>query len=202
MQKIQAVIFDWGGVLAEDPFPGLASYCAAALEVGEQEYCRAFNMFIDDFQIDRITEQQFWSKMTGKLKVAMPKAKSLWGDAIAAVYQSRQKVFSIAEGLKQARIKLAILSNTEKPCIEFLRRQLSDTFDTIVFSCLEGSAKPKSEIYELTLTRLGTQAGQTLFIDDRPENTEGAKRVGLHTILFEDVNQLKTALAGFDLNVV
>jgi HAD superfamily hydrolase (TIGR01509 family) len=83
-----------------------------------------------------------------------------------------------------------------------IRKQNYDAFDVSVFSCLEGVAKPERKIYELTLDRLATPAGQTLFIDDRQDFIDGAQRVGLQTILFKNVEQLKKNLAGFALNVV
>jgi hypothetical protein len=32
--RIEAVLFDWGRVLIENPAPGLMAYCAKALRVG------------------------------------------------------------------------------------------------------------------------------------------------------------------------
>jgi len=49
MTNIQAVIFDWGGVLIEDPAPGLVSYFAKVLGVGEDEYRQSYNLFMDVF---------------------------------------------------------------------------------------------------------------------------------------------------------
>jgi epoxide hydrolase-like predicted phosphatase len=202
MEKIRAVIFDWGGVLIEDPAPGLFKYCAKALGVGEEQYRIAFNICMDDFQTGRVTEQQFWQNMTNRLRVPMPKAGSLWGEAFAAVYTPRQELFTLAGRLQQAGCKTAILSNTEKPAVELIRKQKYDVFDVEVFSCLEGITKPDRKIYDLTLDRLRIPAGQTLFIDDRQDFIDGAKQAGLQTILFKNVNQLKKDLAGLSLNVV
>ena len=74
MEKINAVIFDWGGVLIEDPAPALFKYCANALGVGEEQYVIAFDICMNDFQTGTVTEQQFWMNMTKRLKVPMPKA--------------------------------------------------------------------------------------------------------------------------------
>jgi epoxide hydrolase-like predicted phosphatase len=222
MEKIRAIIFDWGGVLAEDPAPGLVRYCAKALGISEDQYKRAYNFCMDDFQTGRVTERQFWANMTSRLKarlgkacrpaspakrgersrVPMPKANSLWGDAFAAVYVPRHEMFSLAARLHKAGCKTAILSNTEKPVVEFFPRQTYDAFDVVVLSCLEGVSKPQRKIYEITLDRLGTSAGQTLFIDDRQDYIDGAKLVGIKTILFKDVVRLKKNLARFSLNVV
>jgi putative hydrolase of the HAD superfamily len=157
---------------------------------------------MDDFQTGRVTERQFWLNMTSRLNVPMPKDNCLWSNAFAAIYVPRMELFSLAGRLRKQGCKIALLSNTEKPAVEFFHRQNYDVFDVTVFSCLEGTKKPQREIYERTLARLRTPAGQTLFIDDRQDYIEGAKQVGLETILFKDVNQLKKDLAGFALNVV
>jgi epoxide hydrolase-like predicted phosphatase len=206
MGKIQAIIFDWGGVLIEDPAPALFKYCANALGVSEEHYLIAFNICLNDFQTGRVTEQQFWMNMTDHLnarlgeasrrsRVPMPKAKSLWSDAFAAAYVPRREIFALAARLRKAGCKIAILSNTEKPAVELIHKQKYDVFDVEVFSCLEGTAKPGRKIYEIALDRLGTPANQTLFIDDRQDFIDGAKQAGLQTILFKDVKQLKTDLA-------
>ncbi len=213
MEKIQAIIFDWGGVLAEDPAPGLVSYCANALGVSVKQYVTAFNIYLNDFQTGRVTEQQFWMNMTTHLnaclgeagrrsRVPMPKANSLWSDAFGAAYRPRQELFSLVRQLRKAGCKTALLSNTEKPAVEFFNRQNYNIFDVIVFSCLEGIKKPQKEIYELTLDRLGTSAEKTLFIDDRQDYIDGAKQAGLATILFKNVEQLEKDLVGFGFNVV
>jgi len=195
MEKIRAIIFDWGGVLIEDPAPRLYEYCAKALGVGEEQYRIVFDTCMNDFQTGRITEQQLWMNMTSRLNVPMPKANSLWSDAFAAAYRPRQKLFSLAGRLRRAGCKIALLSNTEKPAVELIRKQKYDVFDVEVFSCLEGTAKPERKIYEITLDRLGTPAGQTLFIDDRQDFIDGAQKVGLQTILFKNIEQLKKDLA-------
>ena len=64
-------------------------------------------------------------------------------------------MFSLAGNLRKAGCKTAILSNTEMPVVQIINKQIYDSFDVTVLSCLEGIAKPGREIYDLTLNRLG-----------------------------------------------
>jgi putative hydrolase of the HAD superfamily len=194
MEKIKAVIFDWGGVLIEDPVPGMVKYCAGILGVGEDKYKQAYRICMDDFQLGRVSERQFWMNMTNILRVPMPKARSLWGEAFAAAYVPRMDLFSLATRLRRRECKIAILSNTEPPSVNFFKKQKYDMFYATVFSCIEGLKKPQKEIYELALARLGTPAGRTLFVDNRREYIDGAQWAGLKTILFKGVNQFKKEL--------
>ncbi|MGA2678495.1 MAG: HAD family phosphatase [Sedimentisphaerales bacterium] len=202
MEKINAVIFDWGGVLIEDPAPALFKYCANVLGVDKEQYVIAFDICMNDFQAGAVTEQQFWMNMTKRLNVPMPKTNSLWSDAFAQAYKPRQEIFSLASRLRRAGCKTAILSNTEKPVAELINKLKYDAFDVTVLSCLEGTAKPGRKIYDLALARLNVPARQALFIDDKPENIDGAKQAGLQTILFKTIEKFKKDIAGFFPNVV
>ncbi|MHC4726767.1 MAG: hypothetical protein ACYS17_06005, partial [Planctomycetota bacterium] len=67
MEAIESVIFDWGGVLIEDPAPGLVKYCSEALAVSKEDYIKAYNKFGGDFQKGVISEEEFWERMCGEL---------------------------------------------------------------------------------------------------------------------------------------
>jgi epoxide hydrolase-like predicted phosphatase len=195
VELTESVIFDWGGVLIEDPAPGLVKYCSEALAVPREDYINAYDKFGADFQKGVISEEEFWERMCVGLRVSKPDVPSLWADAFKAVYVPRDDMFSLAAGLCEQGYKTAFLSNTEKPAMRYFFQLDYDMFDVVVFSCAEGMIKPEKKIYELTVERLGSEAGQTVFIDDKPEYINGAKQAGLKTILFENVDQVKDELA-------
>lgn len=195
MERIESVIFDWGGVLIDDPAPGLMQYCAQVLAVSKEDYIKAHSKFAADFQKDLISEDTFWERICSRLNVPKPKVNSLWADAFKAAYVPKEDMFSLAARLRKNGCKTALLSNTEAPAMQYFYQLQYDMFDVLVFSCAEGTRKPEKKIYELTIQRLGSQPGQSVFIDDKPEYINGAKEAGLNTILFENINPLKNALA-------
>ena len=194
MEVIEAVIFDWGGVLIEDPGPGLVKYCSEALGVSKEDYINEYGRFGGDFQNGVISEEEFWGGICGGLGVSKPEVPSLWADAFKAAYVPREEMFSLAAGLRNKGYKTAYLSNTEEPAMGYFHQLGYDMFDVLVFSCVEGTSKPERRIYELTIERLGVEAGQAVFIDDKPDYIDGAQRAGLNTILFESVSQVKNEL--------
>jgi epoxide hydrolase-like predicted phosphatase len=196
---IESVIFDWGGVLIDDPWPKRTAYCAQALRVTQNDLSEAMMLFIRDFERGFFTERVFWEKVCGILKVPVPTRRSLWADGFEAAYAPRQDVFSLAARLHQQGCKTALLSNTEMPSGEYFRRQGHDMFDVLVFSCNEGISKPERRIYEITVERLGSPPDRSVFIDDNPAYIAGAEQLGLHTILFESIAQLKNELARLGL---
>ncbi|UCG49428.1 MAG: HAD family phosphatase [Phycisphaerales bacterium] len=195
METIESVIFDWGGVLIDDPAPGLVQYCAEALGVSREDYTGAHDKFAEGFQKGLVSERGFWAEVCGDLGVPEPRVRSLWGEAFRWAYAPREAVFSMASALQREGYKTALLSNTEVPAMEYFLELGYDMFDAAVFSCAEGTRKPERRIYELTLERLGSKPGRAVFVDDRADYIEGARQAGLKTILFEDIKRVKEKLA-------
>ena len=91
--------------------------------------------------------------------------------------------------LKAAGYNLYVLSNMSREFIDFLRKlPVYEYFDGEVVSCEVNTIKPEPEIYKLLLSKYGLDASQTLFIDDRPANLEGARPFGFSTFLFDSYN--------------
>ena len=193
MEKIESVIFDWGGVLIDDPRPGLLRYCSEAFGVPLEDYTPVHDSFLDEFGKGKISEERFLQQISCKLGKSMPPVR--WYEAFRSAYVPKQEMFSLASSLHDKGYKTALLSNTELPAVEFFHEQDYDMFDVLVFSCVEGLEKPDRRIYEITLERLGSKAWQAVFIDDRQDYIRGARDVGLNTILFKSVDQVKDELA-------
>jgi epoxide hydrolase-like predicted phosphatase len=195
MEAIESVIFDWGGVLINDPRPELLRYCADAFSVARECYTPVHDSFLDEFQKNSVSEDRFWQKVCRKLGKPTPEVPSLWSGAFRSAYVPRTDVFSLVSSLRDKGYRTALLSNTELPAVEFLHELSYDMFDVLVFSCTEGIMKPVRRIYEITLERLGSKARRSIFIDDRQDYVQGAKEAGLNTILFKSIDQVKNELA-------
>jgi len=170
-------------------------YCAKALNVTEAQYVAAHEKFAESFQRGIVSEDAFWTGVCTDLGRPKPRVRSLWGDAFRAVYEPRVEMFDLAQRLRDKGYKTAVLSNTERPAMEYLRTLGYKMFDVTVFSCAEGTRKPERAIYERTVERLGCRLAHVVFIDDKVEYINGAKEVGLNTILFEGIEQLERELA-------
>jgi len=194
MEAIESVIFDWGGVLIDNPRAGLLRYCAHAFGVSQDDYTPVHDSFLDEFHTGAISEQMFWCRISAELGKPAPEIRSLWYEAFRAAYVPRSEVFSLACSLSEKSYRTALLSNTEFPAVRFLHEQNYRMFDVFVFSCEEGIAKPDRKIYEITLERLGSEAQRTVFTDDKPDFIQGAREAGLNSILFESTDQFKSEL--------
>ena len=85
--------------------------------------------------------------------------------------------------------------------MQYFHQQRYDMFDVLVFSCAEGVKKPDRKIYELTLEKLGSLPEQSVFIDDNPEYINGAKKAGINTVLFQNIDQVKNELARLSIKI-
>lgn len=198
---IQAVIFDWGGVLIDSPTPGIVTYWANFFQVAEEEFNRVSQKYIQNFQKGEISEDKFWDRVCSDLDIPKPHVHSLWENAFSAVYHEQKKVFDLAFSLKKNGYKIGFLSNTETPAMNFFYNQHYSMFDALVFSCTEGVRKPERRIYKITLRRLDVKAPEAILVDDRRENIFGAKTIGMNAILFKDYNQLEKTLTVLSVKV-
>ena len=85
------------------------------------------------------------------------------------------------------KYRLFLLSNTDAIHIETFEQKNGATFYSDFYNCFEkvhfsfeiGMLKPNSEIYNYALNEHDLQAKCTLFIDDKKENTDAARSLGL-----------------------
>ena len=71
---------------------------------------------------------------------------------------------------------------------------LRDCFEAFFSSCYLGVRKPDRGIYSLALKITQRDPGECVLIDDRGLNLECAREMGMHTIQFKDVAQLRVEL--------
>lgn len=77
--------------------------------------------------------------------------------------------------------------------------RLAAAFEDVVVSGIERLLKPDPEIYRLLLARNGLNAPDCLFIDDSQANVEGARRVGMAALHFNDADTLQRDMIAIGL---
>jgi len=198
---IKSIIFDVGGVLMTDvPLKKIAQDLSARFSMPEDELHSYLypNEHWTHLTLGEISEDEYWDYFlkTSKVKVDRKELKD----------RVRRELRPIGENVKivpllKSQYKLAILSNHSKEWSEFMRKEFDffDSFDQIIFSCDVGLRKPDSRIYKLALTKLNSEPEECVFIDDKKRNTDGAEKVGMKTILLENVSKLREELFGLGL---
>ena len=106
--------------------------------------------------------------------------------------------------MKKEGLQVYILSNygdwtyrrTKDNALDFL-----PLTDGAIFSYTVKQIKPDLEIYETLLNQYRLKPDECVFIDDRMENIEGAKKAGIHGICFETIGQVKEDLKKYNIYV-
>jgi putative hydrolase of the HAD superfamily len=204
-QGIEALIFDFGGVLSKTLFETHSlTEAALGLPKGSLTWRGPFADLGDEpdhlwqsMQRDEISERQYWhirSKEVGDL------LGENWTDMQTLVQRSRgaepnlvirPEAILAVEKAKRLGLRLAVLSNELDLFYGAqLRRRLKllESFELIVDATYTGVLKPLPDAYLACLSALNLVPEQCVFIDDQKRNIEGARQVGLQCVEF-DVRQ-------------
>jgi putative hydrolase of the HAD superfamily len=198
---VKAIIFDWGGVLIDSPAQEMLALFAQEFGVTPEAINNAYIPFGERFQKGQIEEHDLWEGLCAALGVEKLYKPLLWEHIFEQVYTPKEEMFALASTLKDRGYTVGLLSNAESPTVRFFHRQGYTMFDVAVFSCEEGTAKPERKIYQIALERLGANPAEAVFIDDRADFIEGAQKLGMHTIRFENPQQVKQALVALSIPI-
>lgn len=198
LSNIKAVIFDFGGVLCHHPGPDKFAEIAAYLGVDPAKFTQAFwkHRIPYDAGLDEI---EYWSTIVDQVGVAWEPRHlpTLIRYEIDLWSRFDKRMFEYSEFLQGRGYSTAILSNLPKPLGEALLDVpgFLEPFDHYTFSYKLGIVKPAAAIYEHCVERLGVAPEQALFLDDKPENVEGAKAAGLQAELYTVWEDLAESIA-------
>ena len=195
---IKAVIFDLGGVLIDNPAPGIIDYCAAATHLKKDIFSKALENHLNDFQLSKITEHILWQKIIAKNPDGKVPNHPIWLAGLKRVYHEKTEVFDLIKSLKEKHIHTALLSNTEPPIQQYIDSLPQYAIlDVRFYSSELKLLKPNPEIYRYALHELHVKPEETIFIDDRTVNVQGAQNVGIHGITFTSPKNLLQQLTAF-----
>lgn len=99
--------------------------------------------------------------------------------------------------LQERGKRVYVLSNFGRHCFELVREEFLDFLDIVdgaVISYEVHQVKPDHEIYESLLRKYDLKAEESVFLDDREDNIETARKLGLHVILYKNREQAKGEL--------
>jgi len=93
-------------------------------------------------------------------------------------------VREVVERLRLSR-PVVVLSNTNHTHCQFIQAKFADVlakFDRVFYSHEIRARKPDPASYQTVLGAFGVTPDQALFLDDLPQNIEGARVAGLQTV--------------------
>ncbi len=110
-----------------------------------------------------------------------------WTKFVVPIYNNVEYL----KTLKKSGYHVYILSNIPEDDTLYLKRlNIFDSIDGGVFSYQVKMIKPDKKIYEYLLNTYHLCAKECLFLDDRKENIETARKLGFHVARIENVDEV------------
>ncbi len=146
------------------------------------------------FDTGRLSPQGFYEKALEALEAELSCEDffAMYND----VFSLNRPVVDILSRLKALSCRMVMLSNTDVERFGFIRNRFPEVmlFDHYVLSYEEGYMKPDPRIFVVALGKAEAAPAECVFIDDRSENIEAARRLGMHAIHFLEDTNLRSAL--------
>jgi len=197
LSKFKNVIFDLGGVLI-DWNPRYLYRQLLPDEAATEQFVQ--NMFTEEWSNKEdsghlsLIEELYELCQKDPCKAELYRAyHARWPETLSGEISG---TVDILKQLKQNQINLYALTNWSYETFPYARQKfpfLNDFLD-IVVSGEEKLVKPHREIYELLLRRNNVQAHESVFVDDRLVNVQGAEAVGIKGVHFTSPEELRDVL--------
>ena len=198
---IRVVISDFGGVLTT---PLLRSFLAFQDETGisfevlgnamqrAAEQNGAYPLF--ELEKGNLSEAEFLELLQDHLEPELGHRPRLhrFREIYFEALDPNEPMIELMRSLKGRGYRMALLTNNVREWEPLWRSMLpvDEIFEVIVDSAHVGTRKPESEIFELTLERLGAVApSECIFIDDTDVHCEAARDLGMTAVQFESNEQ-------------
>jgi putative hydrolase of the HAD superfamily len=184
--KTTAFIFDIGNVLIDFDLPRLLKAISNHSRVNTEDIHGSWTLKdtidVETGKVDPKDHYQRYADSIG-LKWGYDAWKKVWAD----IYTINDNGMAIFFELKEKGFPVYLLSNLaeyNKEAIEMKFRDFFTLSSGNYFSYELGLHKPDPKIFLSVCSKINTSPEQCFFIDDLPENVEGARAVGMQAVRF------------------
>lgn len=190
LADIQAVVFDWGGVMEALPDDTCVSKWERRLAVEPGTLWRVlWGQAWRQLSSGAITEADYVARIAEQLGLPDAEAGRHFLEEFYAEDRFYPQMATAVRAL-QERYQVALLSNASPGQADRARERhgfdIHAEFDVYVNSALVGLRKPDPAIFHLALEQLDVAPQQALFVDDMIYNVDIARELGIPTVQFVD----------------
>ena len=183
--KIDVVLFDFGGVIAEEGFKQGLTAVAGASGVDEGAFVQAaFDIiYSTGYVLGKAPESEFWDALRRETGVRGDDA-SLRNE-IFSRFILRDYMIDLVNKLKANGIQVGLLSD-QTDLLEELDKKYGffRLFDYVFSSYRLGKGKRDSSLFDDVARTLNARPDRILFIDDDPGHVDRARQKGWKTMLY------------------
>ncbi len=202
---IQAVLWDFGGVILSSPFEAFNTYEAQkGLPTDLIRRVNSTNPHTNAWALlerNDISPQEFDQLFTTESEALGHRVPG--ADVLALLSgEVRPRMVQALDTVKAAGFKIACLTNnvvsTEEPATERQAqvRTIMHKFDHVVESSKVGCRKPEPRFYEIACELLNVSPNECVFLDDLGINLKPAAAMGMRTIKVVNPDEALAELSG------
>jgi putative hydrolase of the HAD superfamily len=201
-RRIEAVVFDYGGVLTTPLRVSTPKWLAADritpdsfVEVMREWHGRdtAPGSPVHRLETGELPGEQF-ERLFAERLITEDGTPVVAAGLLARLFAGMaidQAMVTLVDDLRAAGLRLGLLSNS---WANTYPDELLALFDAVVISGEVGLRKPDPVIYRLVLDKLAVPAARCVFVDDVPVNVDAAAELGMHAIRHFDAERTRAAL--------
>ncbi len=204
--SIKAVILDYGKVLVHSPTPEEFGRMSKVLNVDLDLFYGLWEGSRGAYDRSDFTAKEYWLKLAEQCNTSVDENQidmlrkvevEIWANADPVMLDWLAQLYA-------AGLKTALLSNMPTDLMTHVLANFPwmQHFTCKTFSAEVRLIKPEPAIYEQTLDGLGVAAPEALFVDDRENNIQAARALGIHAILFQSAGQLRRDLEKLEFPIL
>ena len=188
MGNIRNLVFDIGNVIIDIDYAATVAEFQKLSSINFSEivsYSKQHQIF-DLFEIGKISPKQFRDELKKFLNPGVTDTEIDYAWNAILVHYPPQKIELLKHLKKQyptfalSNINEIHIASIDKVAREqFDAQYFSDFFHAAYYSNEVGCRKPERDIYEYLLQHQNIKPEETLFIDDKAENVEAARMLGI-----------------------
>lgn len=182
-RQVDAVIFDFGGVLAEEGFfDGFTELARThGMDPGGVTEIAVDVARKGGYVVGRTTEAEFWEAF--RQQTGIHGSDEFLRNEILSRFIPRRWMFDLVDKLRNAGYKVAILSDQTNWLEELdAKYDIYSHFDLVWNSWRLGSSKKEPELFDRVVAELGVDPARSLFVDDYDGHIGRAEARGLKAI--------------------
>jgi putative hydrolase of the HAD superfamily len=195
---IRVVLFDFGGVLAEEGFrEGLKAIAKGkGLDPGDFYKISSDLVYQTGYITGACDEHSYWNVV--RKKTGAKGADQEFREEILKRFKLRPEMTAVVEKIKSSGLIVAILSDQTNWLDELDRRaHFHHHFDYVFNSYHLKKTKRDPSIFKEICSLLGVRPKEVLFVDDNMENVKRAASQGLRAIHFKGVSECQIEIKKF-----
>lgn len=201
---IKTIIFDLGGVIVSQEVERLDDTMADYLDVNPEELKGVTAGYKHDLSKGKIGLSDVYSHVlerfhkTNAVDEVVGKHLEIFGNIL---HELNEEILDLVKRLRERSYTVVCLVNAERDVVPLVRKRgLYDHFEKAYISPDMGMAKPDAEIFLAALEDLGCRPEDALFIDDKLENVEGARKLGMKAIHYHEGMDLEKEMAAYGVS--